>query len=70
MIYKFLQPETEIIMEIELFNEENQSTQLLDNVNFSIFNIDDYNGQKSIDLTKGDVFKLIGVLHLLHKEMK
>lgn len=70
MIYKFYQPETGSIMEIESFNRKNQSIDLPEIVNFSIFIKEDEDNFKSIDLNKEDVFKLIGVLHLLHKEMK
>lgn len=70
MIYKFYQPETDSIMEIESFNRKNQSIELPETVNFSIFIKEDEDNFKSIDLNKEDVFKLIGVLHLLHKEMK
>lgn len=57
-------------MEIESFNRKNQSIDLPEIVNFSIFIKEDEDNFKSIDLNKEDVFKLIGVLHLLHKEMK
>jgi len=67
MIYKFHTPETGASLEIELFNEENQSKELPDSVNFSI---DDETQFVSIDLSKQDVYRLIGALHLLHKEMK
>ena len=67
MIYKFNNHEKGVSLEIELFNEENQSKELPDSVNFSI---DDETQFVDIDLSKQDVYRLIGALHLLHKEMK
>ena len=66
MIYKFENDFS--VLEVELFNEENQSQELLDNVLISIKNKDEV--WYSIPLIKKDVYHLIGALHLLHKEMK
>jgi hypothetical protein len=69
MIYKF--EENSMNLEVELFNEENQSQNLPDNILFSIKDIDDKNDSwHSVSLNKKDVYLLIGALHLLHKEMK
>ena len=69
MIYKFNQQESGVSLEIEHFNEENKSKELPDVINFSI--ISDESGDFfGIDLSKQDVYRLIGALHLLHKEMK
>lgn len=70
MIYKLKQHETGMTMEVELFNESNQSIQVPDCINFSMFDEDTPDSYYSINLNKSDVFKLIGVLHMLHKEMK
>jgi len=69
MIYKFYRPETSNSLEFELFNETNQSVGLPDVVNVSITDLDT-DEIMLVDLTKKDVFRLIGALHLLHKEMK
>jgi hypothetical protein len=69
MIYKF--QEDFKLLEVELFNEDNQSMGMEDNVCFSIK--DETNEQDewvSISIKKKDVYHLIGALHLLHKEMK
>ncbi len=57
-------------MEVELFTKNNQSEELPDCINFSVFDEDDPDSYKSVDLYKSDVFKLIGALHMLHKEMQ
>ena len=67
MIYKFYSAEDGISLEIEHFNQLNQSISLPDTIAFSLINNDEDN--LHIHLTKKDVFKLIGALHLLHKEM-
>lgn len=69
MIYKFYRPETSNSLEFELFNETNQSIGLPDVVNVSIADLET-DEMLLVDLTKQDVFRLIGALHLLHKEMK
>ena len=69
MIYKFYRPETSNSLEFELFNETNQSMGLPDVVNVSITDLET-DEMLLVDLTKQDVFRLIGALHLLHKEMK
>lgn len=68
MIYKFYKPEECVSLEIELFNENNQSKELPDSVEFSL-NGDEMNEFMSITLNKHDVYKLIGALHIIHKEM-
>lgn len=69
MIYKFYRPETSNSLEFELFNETNQSIGLPDVLNVSITDLET-DEMLLVDLTKQDVFRLIGALHLLHKEMK
>lgn len=68
MIYKFIEHETGVSMEVEHFNELNQSFNLPDTIAFTI--ISDDNSSRTIHLLKDDIYKLIGALHLLHKEMK
>lgn len=68
MIYKFTEHETGVNMEVEHFNESNQSLNLPDSICFSIEI--DTGETNSIHLLRDDVYKLIGALHLLHKEMK
>jgi hypothetical protein len=69
MIYKFNDYEQNTFLEVELFNEENQSKGLTDNVNLCITN--ESNSEFfSVNLSKKDIYHLIGALHLLHKEMK
>lgn len=63
MIYKFDKEEQESILEITpIFNEV-----LIDIVNIRIISSI---GVAEIDINKDDVYKLIGALHMLHKEMK
>ena len=63
MIYKFRKEEQNCVLEIEpIFNEAP-----IDIVELSIIA---ESGTRSISLYKDDVYKLIGALHLLHKEMK
>lgn len=67
MIYKF--KEGSNVLEIELMNEENQN--LFDHVVLSVKdNQSESNDWHNIAINKKDVFRLIGALHLLHKEMK
>lgn len=62
MTYKFKQENASFEMEVEFLPSENM-------VNFQLTNLN--TGKESgIDINKEDVYKLIGVLHLLHKEMK
>jgi len=63
MIYKFKELPTDMEMEVELMKEG------VDYVSISIKDIDDSQWQ-TINLEKDDVYKLIGALHLLHKEMR
>lgn len=58
MIYKF--KDLDATMEVELIDDENR-------VNFMI-ETEDF--QTMINLEQKDVFRLIGALHLLYKEMK
>lgn len=64
MIYKFNKQKN--CLEVERVGENGF---LPDGVTFSIINTNESTTQ-SIKLNKEDVFKLIGALHLLHKEMK
>ena len=66
MIYKFTQQEACINMEVEHFKDNLK--EIPDSICFSIGESDD--DMKQIHLSKEDVYKLIGALHLLHKEMK
>lgn len=60
MIYKF-NDETRIDANVEF--------ELIDN-RLSIFSIDNHKGETvSISIDKKDVFRLIGALHLIQKEM-
>jgi hypothetical protein len=62
MIYLLRDEMKSASMEIEFFPVENV-------VNFQILNLDT-NSSFCIELNKQDIFKLIGVLHLLNKEME
>lgn len=63
MIYKFKQEEQDCILEIEpILNEAP-----IDMVELTIITV---NGNRSICLYKDDLYKLIGALHIIHKEMK
>jgi len=63
MIYKFKREEQRSILEVEPVFDDAP----LDIVELTIMTD---NGTRSISLYKDDVYKLIGALHLLHKEMK
>jgi UTP-glucose-1-phosphate uridylyltransferase len=63
MIYKFRKQDQDSILEVENITE-------LENVGIVELTIITHNGTRSISLYKDDVYKLIGALHLLHKEMK
>ena len=63
MIYKFKELPTDMEMEVELMKEG------IDYVSISIKDIDD-SEWKTINLEREEVYKLIGALHLLHKEMR
>lgn len=75
MIYKFIEPgvhETE--MEVYLIDAEDAD---MGNGNIVVFDVinptgfkDGTNRRNTHHMTKSEVFKLIGALHLLHKEMK
>ena len=66
MIYKF--SNEGIDLEIELIQEKDAEKVLKENTSISI---KDYNERWiTIDLSKKNVYNLIGALHLLHKEMK
>ena len=69
MIYKFDKHDQNSCLEVELFNEENQTPELDDSVEFSIIQHDS-DSYVAISLNKKDIYRLIGALHLLHKEMK
>jgi hypothetical protein len=66
MIYKFTEFNAGMIMEIEHISNTLPEN---DTINFSIHE-DGTDEKLMINLTKKEVFKLIGALHLLHKEMK
>jgi hypothetical protein len=70
MIYKLTQPEASKVLEVELLNETNQPKSAPDVISFVIADTDDLSNGFQIDLNKTQVYKLIGALHLLHKEMK
>ena len=63
MIYKFKQEDQNSILEVENITEREP-------ISIVELTIIESNGTKSIFLYKEDVYKLIGALHLLHKEMK
>lgn len=63
MIYKFKQDDQAVILEVELINDQAP----VDMVQLTIMA---EHGSNCVYLYKEDVYKLIGALHLLHKEMK
>ncbi len=63
MIYKFKQDDQAVILEVEPICDQAP----VDMIELTIMT---EHGSKSICLYKDDVYKLIGALHLLHKEMK
>jgi len=67
MIYKF-KNDDEKTLEVEFFNSTNFDEECIDVIHFTITN----ENKDSIyfEMTKSEVFKLIGALHLLHKEME
>jgi len=67
MIYKFTEYESGMIMEIEHMQNDHPEK---DTINFLIFEDGSDEVGLGVHLNKKDVFKLIGALHLLHKEMK
>lgn len=69
MIYKFVDHGNDSELELEAFNDTNQSVGLPETICFSIKMVNDDNWNL-IHLTKPQVYKMIGALHLLHKEMK
>lgn len=68
MIYKFT--EEFKLLEIELFNSENESAASEENVCFSIKDEVGTDEWITVSLNKKDVYSMIGALHLLYKEMK
>jgi len=68
MIYKFENYVIPSIMEVEL----TVTDEIANDFQVVIFAIQEQGLEEwhSIELSKDDVFKLIGALHLLHKEMK
>ena len=63
MIYKFISENEEVVMEIQHFQEIKPHP---DFININISNIDE---SCSINLDKKELYKLIGALHIIHKEM-
>jgi hypothetical protein len=63
MIYKFRQDDQDTILEVENITDDAP-------VGIVELSIITPKGTKSICLYKDDVYKLIGALHLLHKELK
>ena len=61
MIYKFDDSENDVVLEIEQTNEDEVQIR-----------IEEYDADMAVGfyLNKAQVYKLIGALHLLHKEMK
>jgi len=68
MIYKF--SNDGIDLEIELIQEKDGDIVLEENTVFSMGHYKNSDEWISIHLNKKNVFRLIGALHLLHKEMK
>ena len=66
MIYKFIDDENGNVFEIQLIENEQPANDVIN------FNIECYESDKilSVNLHKKDVFRLIGALHMLHKEME
>lgn len=60
MIYKFEDLETHACLEIEHIESGNVVNFMIENGDIGLV----------VNLNRKDVFKLIGALHLLHKEMK
>lgn len=67
MIYKFETYVIPSIMEVEL----TETDEIGNNSQVVLFAIKEqgFDDWHTIELSKDDVFKLIGALHLLHKEM-
>lgn len=67
MIYKFKKDGVDF--EVELIQDLDNGKVLSEHVVLSVsdFDTDEWN---SIHLNRKDVYRLIGALHLLHKEMK
>jgi|688.fasta_scaffold505626_1 hypothetical protein len=68
MIYKF--SNDGIDLEIELIQEKEGGIVLEENTVFSMKHYQNSDEWISINLDKKDVYRFIGALHLLHKEMK
>ena len=68
MSYKFENHSISSVMEVEL----RETDEIQNDTKVILFSIQESNDEQwnSIELSKDDVFKLIGALHLLHKEMK
>lgn len=62
MIYKFKQDDQDLILEIEHLKEQ-------EGVNMVELTIISQHVSQSIYLYKDDIYKLIGALHLIQKEM-
>jgi hypothetical protein len=65
MIYKFETKHSVLEIELSKAEDENDNDTVMVSVKY-----DDMNGFVTKSLFKNDVYKLIGALHLLHKEMK
>lgn len=65
MIYKFNDNEQGTVLEIQHFDNENEPFD--DSVNICISNEGSF---YSVDINKKQLFKLIGALHCIQKEMK
>jgi hypothetical protein len=72
MIYKLKQENTTMLLEIELFNKIKSiiNEDEPDVVSFMIGEEENFLQGYEIRLNKIQVYRLIGVLHMLHKEMK
>ena len=65
MIYKFETKHTVLEIELSKAEDEEENDTVMVSVKYS-----DMIGFVTKSLFKNDVYKLIGALHLLHKEMK
>lgn len=69
MVYKFRDISGLCEMEVELFKENPEEGIFEDVVEFKVQNIDT-SDSISIWISKSDVFKLNGAMHITHKDMK
>jgi hypothetical protein len=69
MIYKFNDYERGTTLEVQLYNEDNQPPQDDEYVEIQLCN-ESTEELITIDLSKKQLFKLIGALHCIQKEMK